>query len=569
MAFSPAASSCKVPRTRPAENPRSLASRPVQEDGWFVTDTDAIVIGSGSGGLTAALALARAGRRVLVFEQHYLPGGYSQSFTLKGFRFSPGIHYVGALGPGGGLRRIYEGLGVADRLQFFEINPDGYEHVVVGDQRFDIPKGAARFADRLRQRFPAERRGIDRYFDVVRRLSNELAWAGPPESMRDALLLPLRLRTVLRWGRMPLTRFLDGCTRDPFLRAILSIQAGDHGMAPSQAPTALHAGLQGYYFDGGCYPRGGGHAIPEAFIAEIERHGGRVVLRTDVERILVSDGAARGVRLAGGTEVRADVVVSNADPGVTWGRLVEPQHQPARLRRRIARARYSFSTLSLFLAVDMDLRAAGLDSGNVWYSETPDIDAAYRFAERRELSGRDRIPGLFFNATTLKDPTMRSDGLHTVEAMALASVDAFARWRHQPPGAHDADYARLKADLTERMLDAIDRFVPGLRDRIVLQALGTPLTNVHFLHATRGGIYGTEKTLRNLGPFSFPVHTHLRGLYQCGASTIAPGINGVTHSGLYAAAAALHCRPEDLLTARGQTLRIVPAEGPAAGGRPA
>jgi hypothetical protein len=76
-------------------------------------------------------------------------------------------------------------------------------------------------------------------------------------------------------------------------------------------------------------------------------------------------------------------------------------------------------------------------------------------------------------------------------------------------------------------------------------------------------VYGTEKTVRNLGPFSFSVDTHVRGLYQCGASTIAPGINGVTHSGLDAAAAVLGCGRDDLLTATGQRLRIYSAEDPA------
>jgi phytoene dehydrogenase-like protein len=527
-------------------------------------DYDAIVIGSGAGGLTAALALARAGKRVVVFEQHALPGGYSQSFELGGYRFSPGVHYVGLLGPGGGLRRIYEGLGVSGALVFHELNPDGYDHVIVGHERFDIPKGRDRFAERLKARFPASADGIDRYFDLVGRMIDELGWATPVHTLADAAKLPLHMPTVLRWGLLPLRHLLDHCTNDPLLRAILSIQAGDHAMAPSRAPAALHAGLQGYYFDGGCYPRGGGRAIPDAFIAQLRAHGGEVALSSDVARILVEDGAARGVRLAGGREVRADVVVSNADPGVTWGRLVAPEHLGWRLRRRIEHMHFSLSTLSLFMAVDMDLRAAGLDSGNVWYSRTPDVDAAYEFAERHDLDGTSEVPGLFFNATTLKDPSLRADGMHTVEAIALASMDAFARWQDTRPGARGAEYRALKERLTERMLDAVEEFVPGLRERTVLRALGTPLTNRHFLHASEGAIYGTEKTIGNLGPFSFDVATHIHGLFQCGASTIAPGINGVTHSGLAAAAAALGCLPDDLLTAKGPPLRIYPADDPAA-----
>lgn len=527
-------------------------------------DFDAIVIGSGSGGLTAALALARAGRRAAVFEQHELPGGYSQSFTIGGFSYSPGIHYIGQLGPGGGLRRIYEGLGIANDLEFFELDPDGYDRVVVGDQRFDIPKGRTHFAERLRTRFPSEAAGIDGYMAAVARMSEELAWAAPPDGVREAILLPLRMPTVLRYGMRPLAHLLDRFTRDPLLRAILSIQSGDHAMAPARAPAALHAGLQDYYIDGGCYPRGGGHAIPDALVAHIRRHRGEVHLRTEVTRILVERGRAIGVRLADGRELRSDIVVSNADPGVTWGRLVDAEHLGARLRRRVAHLHWSLSTLSLFLAVDMDLRAADVDSGNIWYSRTPDVDASYAFAERSELAEVREMPGLFFNATTLKDPTLRSDGLHTIEAMALVSMRPFERWRNTRPGERPAEYLRLKESLTEAILASIERFVPGFRDRVVFRSLATPLSNQRFVRATEGGIYGVEKTLRNLGPFSFPLRTHIAGLFQCGGSTLAPGINGVTRSGLAAAATALGCKSEELLTATGQQLRIYPAEDPSA-----
>jgi phytoene dehydrogenase-like protein len=499
-----------------------------------------------------------------VFEQHVLLGGYSQSFELDGFQFSPGVHYVGQLGPGDRLRQIYEGLGVANELVFLELDPDGYDRVFVGDDRFDIPKGKERFRERLRERFPAESRGIDRYFDTASRMSQELAWARPPTNVLDAVRLPLRMPNVLRHGLVPLGRFLDRCVSDPFLRAILSIQAGDHGMAPSRAPTALHVALQEYYFEGACYPRGGAHAIPEAFSKQIDLHGGEVFVGAEVDQILIESGRAIGIRLADGSEVRADVVISNADPGVTWGQLVDTRHQGARLRRRMAGQRYSLSTLSLFLAVGMDLRAAGFDSGNVWYSRTPDIDAAYRMAGLADLSNVDAIPGLFFNVTTLKDPSLRDDGLHTVEALTLCSPRAFRAWRGSRPGERGDAYAALKERIADRILAEIERFVPGFRERVVFRSLGTPLTNMFFQNATEGGMYGIEKSVRNLGPFSFPVRTHLDGLFQCGASTLAAGIHGVTTSGLAAAASALDCEDDDLLTATGQALRVYPADDPAA-----
>jgi len=103
-------------------------------------DADVIVIGSGAGGMAAAVALARANKRVMVFEQHYLPGGWCHSFPMGGYQFSPGVHYIGDLGPGGNMRQIYEGLGVANDLVFLELNPDGYDHVHIGDEYFDIPR---------------------------------------------------------------------------------------------------------------------------------------------------------------------------------------------------------------------------------------------------------------------------------------------------------------------------------------------------------------------------------------------------------------------------------------------
>ena len=369
------------------------------------------------------------------------------------------------------------------------------------------------------------------------------------------------MRTVLRYGMMPLAKFLDRFTRDP----ASSCDPLDPGRRPWNGAIArtrrAARGTAELLFRRRVLSAWWRSRDSDALIKQLKGRGGEIHVRSDVSRILVRGGRAVGVRLADGREATADIVVSNADPGLTWGRLVDPEHVSPRLRRRVRHLRYSISTLSLFMAVDMDLRAAGLDSGNVWYGSTPDIDASYELAERADLSHIDEIPGLFFNVTTLKDPTLRADSIHTVEALALASPDAFARWRDTNPAERPEDYEALKAYLSEKILDSVERFVPGLRDRVVFSALGTPLTNIHYLHATRGGMYGTENTIKNLGPFSFPVRSRVPGLFQCGASTISPGIHGVTRSGLAAAAARARCEQTDeLLTERSGPLRVYSAE---------
>jgi all-trans-retinol 13,14-reductase len=520
---------------------------------------DTIVIGSGIGGLAAAVALARTGQRVLVVEQHYLPGGWSHSFTLEGHSFSPGVHYVGELEEGRGLRRVLEGLGVARHLRFREIAPDGYDHISIGGQRFDVPAGRERLLERLRDRFPKLKKPLGRYFDSSRALIDELWRVDQLLRFPEVLRLPWRAPSLVRWAMRPLDALFHGCgIDDASARAILSAQCGNHGLAPSEVSAPVHAIMTEHYLEGAYYPCGGGRRIVSAFLKELRAHGGELRMSTRVRKILVDSGRTTGVELDSGEKLTSEYVVSDADAALTYEKLVDGG---ATWQRRRARSkRPSVSSLSLFAAVEMDLEALGYDAGNYWWYAHGDVDGIYRRMARRLPAAE--IEGLFVSISSLKDPNAHRRGCHTLEVFTFVPYEPFARFANGEPGQRSPDYEALKHSLKEKMLRALERSIPGVRSHLVFAELGTPITNDFYCETRSGGCYGIAKTPGQVGPFAFSTRAPIRGLFLCGASTLSHGVAGAAISGVFAARDLLgKSDMSECLADPDGSLRIEPYEG--------
>lgn len=533
-----------------------------------MTEFDTIIIGSGAGGLTAALCLARAGQKVAVIEQHYVPGGWCHSFYINGHRYSPGVHYIGSMDKGQATCNLYEGLGIANELVFFRMNKDAYEHCWIGEEKIDMPAGVENLADSLSKKFPKEKKGIKKYLRLVKRVASQIQMISNMKGFWDNITIFYRTRHLGKYGLFSLKRVIGWHIKDPVLRSVLNIQCGDHGMPPFKASFPFHCALMDHYFDGGFYPMGGGAAIVKAMTNGIKKYNGQVRTGLCVKKILTTvttekSGKQRvkatGVELENGELLKAKYIISNADPAATY-KLVGHENLSPQLLKRLGTTRYSVTSLMFFISVDMDVREAGLDSGNIWFLPDKDMDTVYKGITKESILEADEFDSLFISCSSLKDPLSFNGRHHTIEVVTFIDYDCFKKL--YPEGADtDEVYATIKGRLCEKLMNTFKRILPEVHKNIIHIETGTPITNERYINSTRGNVYGTEKGFMQTGPFSYKTKTEIENLFMCGASTISHGVAGSSYSGVKTAAEILGCPEKELIKKdENQHLRIYDAE---------
>ena len=496
---------------------------------------DAIVIGSGIGGLACACALTRSGLQVLVLERHSTAGGLTQTFSRKGFTWAVGLHYLGNMGEGDSARKVLDWLS-GGAIRFVPSGPV-YDTVhLPGGFEFQFARPRAALVAELKERFPTSIGEIDGFFAAL----EEAVRAG--RSIFEQRAMPALLGKTSRflhrsgidkwWGRTT-ESVLREMISDPRLRAVLATQRGDYGPDPRESSFGMHATVMRHYMQGAYFPVGGADAFAAALVPVIEQGGGEVRTRAPVTDILVEDNTVVGVRLKNGKQEHCPLVFSDAGARNTVTQLVPTHVRESEWAREIGTFRSSACHIGMYLGFEGDIRSRGATSSNHWFYESLDIADGLWRDPVHQLSA----PALYVTFPSLKVPADTPGRKHTAELVTFTDWNVFSRWDESQLGHRPAEYLELKATISSRLMSQFARHFPALAPLVVHSELSTPLSSVAFTAAEHGGVYGLEASPRRFLSTALRARTPVTGLYLTGQDVGSAGITGAMMGGMLAAVA--------------------------------
>lgn len=459
---------------------------------------DVVVIGAGIGGLICAALLAKEKLRVLLVEQHYMVGGYCSTFRRGRYTFDAATHFYPLLGnPMTITGAVLAGLG--SRTKWVKMDPVDHFHFPDGSS-FSVSADFGEYTEALRETFPHEKAALDRFFTTVR------------DGYLYGLLYYFRGRRHDRFDKLRLQTLRDVLARefkDRKLQLLLSADCAHWGSPPSRTSFVFDSMLRLSYFLGNYYPEGGSQVFADDLARIVEEHGGEIMMRSMVERIVVENGTAVGVDIATGLgekrrtlRVRAGRVVANGDLVLTLEKLLG-KDVVGEAAIRDARAMRPTSPCFLTHIALENISAAEIEpaSGYHWRSWEPDdvVKDAFKVF----------IP-------TMYEPKMAPDDGQIIILQRIMEL------RYDDV----RDWAKHKADIEADLMTRLEQVMPGIKEHVVLFQSASALTSRRFTLNHHGAMLGWEMSPDQLGPSRPATEGPVRNLYFTGHWT-RPG-GGIT-----------------------------------------
>ncbi len=488
---------------------------------------DAIVIGSGIGGLTSGALLAKKGLRVFLIEKEKQVGGYVVSFKREGFTFDATGAFVGGCQGGGEFNQILKEIGIHEEIEFIPIHQ--IQNLYPGFEIHFQEGGFSSYTEALLNLFPEEEKGLRTYLSLIKRIGDEVR-SYSDMTLAKRIFFPFYFKNLIRFHRTHHQTILDSLFRGGEIKMAL------HSLPVTEPPSKLSflfvAILISKALMGGTfYPRGGMGRIPEVMANSLLRFGGEIRLKTEVDQILIKDRRVEGILTRDGKIFQAPVVISNINPNLLKGMLPHEYQKP--FVKRMRRFEYSLSCFILYIATDLDLKGRDLPYFTFLRSLS-DLEEEDRMFHRGEVP---KNPTMIISIPTLLDPSLAPTGQHLLKILVTVPYHYQGGWGRENPER----YHQIKEEFSQKILQQLEsKLIPGLRDHLLFNEAATPLTLERYTGNELGAMYGLASTPQQIGNLRPSYQTSIPGLFQAGHYTRpSHGIVGASLSGLFAARAIL------------------------------
>lgn len=464
-------------------------------------DYDVIVIGAGNGGLTSSAALAQGGKRVLLLEKHNIPGGCGTSFRRGRFEFEVALHQLSGMGSKenpGPLRQILKKLEVEDKLDWVAMDKL-YRVVLPGRLDITLPADKEKTIALLEEKFPTEKDQFRKFYDFVYKyLFESFTVSKTPEDSVEREKFPLFFKYNLKNSQEVLDEFF----KDPLIHLALNVYWSFMGLPPDKLPFEILAGNIFIYMEFKPYHiKGGSQVMSTALTETLLKYNGEVRFSCGVERIIVEDGAVKGVVTEHGDTITAPYVISNVSPVRTYVDMIDEKLVPPDALYNMKNSRLSVSAFTLYIGLDCEPGEVGIKESTSFIYALPDVNESFAAARRLDTD----TDGFIVSCYTLDDPHFSPAGTSQVAVVCLKYGEP---WMELPPELYHATKYRC----ADTILRRVEEQFPGFRDHIEEIEVATPLTHMRYLGHPGGAVYGFDQDIKDTGLF-MEKRSPIRGLH--------------------------------------------------------
>ena len=469
-----------------------------------MTKYDAVIIGAGNGGLTAAATMARNGLKVIVLEKHNIPGGCATSFRRGPYEFEVSLHQLSGFGSAakpGMTRQFLEKLGVVDRLEWIEM--ENLYRVVVPKEGFDVTLSSDRevLVERLQKEFPEEGQAIADFFSLIYCWFKEMVGVMQSKGAATKEQYPVYFKYALKTAGEVLDEFF----KDPKLKLVLSVYWTYAGIRTQSWGFASYAGMMYQYLhDKPYHIVGGSQALSNSLASIVLENGGEIRYNCEVTKICVEDERITGVITEDNEKIEAYYVVSNASSIDTYIELIDKGKVPKKHLQVLGQSTIGTSIFVVYCGLDCEPHEIGIREATNFICETAE-EEQYKYAKVLDIKNDTLL-------LTNYDAMGKSFTSPGISQAAICAVKYAEPWLSVSP----EEYNSVKYRCAEDILQRIEEVFPGFRAHIEEIEVATPLTFMRYIGTPGGAIYGFDQYNKDSNYFISP-KSPIEGLYTVGA----------------------------------------------------